>query len=215
MQAFRDALQDCSLEDLGYSGDCYTWRRGRIRQRLDRAVANGAWITMHPGAILQNLEFIKSDHRPILLDTDYKEFYPPVNPGPKRFEAKWIQETDFRHEVVRAWEAASTTDEGGVLGRLGRMHEALHIWDSQILRKPKRRLRKAQRDLEKAMSGPINAENEEKAKEMSNLIEILLEQDEIFWAQRSRVNWLQLGDRIHLFSITLHQLGGKRILLLN
>jgi hypothetical protein len=173
---------------------------------------------MHPGATLQNLEFIKSDHRPILLDTNYKEVNSPVNPGPKHFEGKWFQETDFRQEVVFAWEATSITGEGGVLGWLGRMHEALHAWDSQILRKPKKRLRKAQRDLEKAMSGPISAENEEKGKEMSNdsnLIELLLKQDEIFWAQRSRVNWLQLGDRIHLFSITLHQLGGKRILLLN
>jgi hypothetical protein len=30
MQAFRDVLSDCSLEDLGFVGDPYTWKRGRI-----------------------------------------------------------------------------------------------------------------------------------------------------------------------------------------
>jgi hypothetical protein len=45
------------------------------------------------------------------------------------------------------------------------------------------------------MSGPISDENENKAKEMANLIELLLEQDEVYWAQRSRSNWLQHGDR--------------------
>jgi hypothetical protein len=42
MQAFQDALIDCELEDLGFSGDNFTWKRGRIRERLDMAVANGA-----------------------------------------------------------------------------------------------------------------------------------------------------------------------------
>ena len=31
MQNFRDALVDCELEDMGCSGELYTWRRRRIR----------------------------------------------------------------------------------------------------------------------------------------------------------------------------------------
>jgi hypothetical protein len=52
MQGFRDALVDCGLEDLGHIGYPFTWRSGRIRERLDRAVANGSLSTMHPGAVL-------------------------------------------------------------------------------------------------------------------------------------------------------------------
>ena len=33
-----------------------------------------------------------------------------------------------------------------------------------------------------------------KQKELSVLIENLLEQDEIYWAQRGRINWLKKGD---------------------
>jgi hypothetical protein len=40
MSAFREALLDCKLEDLGFIGDNFTWHRGRIREHLDRAVAN-------------------------------------------------------------------------------------------------------------------------------------------------------------------------------
>jgi hypothetical protein len=85
MQAFRDAVNDCNLEDIGFSGDPFTWRRGRIRERLDRELASSTWITMHPEASLQHLECMRSDHRPILLDTD-----PRVSNGNsgkvKRFE---------------------------------------------------------------------------------------------------------------------------------
>jgi hypothetical protein len=45
------------------------------------------------------------------------------------------------------------------------------------------------------MRGPINPENEQRKKEISELIEKLLEQDEIRWNQRARANWLQNGDR--------------------
>jgi hypothetical protein len=149
---------------------------------------------MYPGAKLQHLGFVRSDHRPILLDTDYQEI---KNTGPrlKHFEAKWLRESGFRQVVQRAWDEAASISEDGVLGRLSRMHDSLHAWDSHVLRKPKRRLHKAQRELEKAMNGPISDENESKAKEMADLIELLLEQDEVYWAQRSRADWLQFGDR--------------------
>ena len=45
------------------------------------------------------------------------------------------------------------------------------------------------------MSGPSSDEKEAIAKEMSDLIELLLEQEEVQWMQRSRANWLQYGDR--------------------
>jgi endonuclease/exonuclease/phosphatase family metal-dependent hydrolase len=52
MQAFHDAMNDCNLEDIGFSGDPFTWCRGRIREHLDRALASNTWITMHPEASL-------------------------------------------------------------------------------------------------------------------------------------------------------------------
>jgi hypothetical protein len=174
MQAFRDTLSDCALEDIGFSGDQFTWKRRRIRERLDRAVADGAWSLMHPGANLRHLEYTRSDHRPILLDTDYQGNQNQGHNGPNRFEAKWLQEEGFKEEVEKAWAAASTVP-GGVLGRLSHMHAALHAWDKRVLKKPKRRLRSAQRELDAALSGPITDESEKKAKEKANLIEILLE----------------------------------------
>jgi hypothetical protein len=164
MRAFRDALADCDLEDIGYIGDPFTWRRERIRARLDKAVATGDRITMHPGAILQHLQWTKSDHRPILLDTNYEPLASLKKNGPKQFEEKWLKENQFRQEVVQAWEAANLGNDDGVLACLGRMHTSLHAWDNRILKKPKGRLRKAQHELQKALDGPMTDENEVIAK---------------------------------------------------
>jgi hypothetical protein len=195
MQNFRNLLTDCQLEDLGFSGDPFTWKRGRVRERLDRALANRAWMDMNPDAMVQHLEYMRSDHRPILLDTDYVNTL-PNHQRSRKFEAKWLQEETFNDVVKQAWDNASEdVADGGVHARLEHMHAALHAWDASFLKKPRRSIRKAQRRLEKAMSGPITDESELIAKETAALIELLLEQEEMHWMQRSRANWLQYGDR--------------------
>jgi endonuclease/exonuclease/phosphatase family metal-dependent hydrolase len=71
MQAFHVALTDCELEDMGYIGDIFTWRRGNLRERLDRGAVNQAWNNLFPNASLINSETTRSDHRPLLVDTEY------------------------------------------------------------------------------------------------------------------------------------------------
>jgi hypothetical protein len=144
MQAFQDALTDCELEDLGYSGNNFTWKRGRIRERLDRAVANGAWNIMHPGAVLQHLEYTRSDHHPILLDTDYQQTVVDHSKKSKKFEARWLHEKGFREMVEKTWSNASMmVPVGNVLAKLGHLHGAMHAWDASVVQKPKKKLRKA------------------------------------------------------------------------
>jgi hypothetical protein len=197
IQDFHRALDDCDLSDLGYVGDIYTWHRGNMRSRLDRAVGNLTWNQMYLDAAVIHLEYNHSDHRPLLLDTEYYAAQNPVqNKGQRNFEAKWFREENFGEIVKDEWEAAvGATSPIDVLQRLKTMHSGLHAWDQRVLRRPKRRLREAQRDLENVMRGPINQETDRRKHEISNLIEKLLEQEEIKWKQRSRANWLHHGDR--------------------
>jgi hypothetical protein len=105
MDAFRDTLMECGLEVLGLSGDIFSWKRDRIRERLDRGVATGSWMTMHPTDGIQHLEFIKSDHRSILLNTEMQMAQSNNRSKVKRFEARWVQENGFREKVQQTWES--------------------------------------------------------------------------------------------------------------
>jgi hypothetical protein len=60
----------------------------------------------------------------------------------------------------------------------------MHDWDKKVLKKPKKRLRRAQREFYQAVFGALTHESEIKAKEMAELIEQILEQEEIEWMQR-------------------------------
>jgi hypothetical protein len=76
MGMFKEALEDCGMEDLGYSGDMFTWCNhhhnveGYIRERLDRAVANWEWMEMFSGYEVTNGEQRHSDHRPIIFSLE-------------------------------------------------------------------------------------------------------------------------------------------------
>ena len=48
---FREALDDCNLEDFGFLGDKLTWKRGNIKEQIDRALA------MIPGTIILLMPF--------------------------------------------------------------------------------------------------------------------------------------------------------------
>lgn len=53
MESFRAILDNCQLENLGFSGPWFMWERGRlwennIMEGLDRGVANSAWWGLFP-----------------------------------------------------------------------------------------------------------------------------------------------------------------------
>lgn len=93
LQAFSDSLADCALSDMGYSGDIFTWQRGRIRERLDRGVSNAQWNALFPTARLENGGMLNSDHSPLIVETVVRaDSDANTRRGPKCFEARWLKE---------------------------------------------------------------------------------------------------------------------------
>jgi hypothetical protein len=111
MQSFHDALADCGLSDMGYEGDKFTWQRGRIQERLDRGLANGAWNQLHPMATLVNSEMTKSDNRPLVVDTEGGDVV-QCGEMKKQFEAHWLSEATVNEIVHTAWERANKHGAG-------------------------------------------------------------------------------------------------------
>lgn len=62
---FRRCLQQSGLQDMGYCGPKYTWSRGAVDERLDRACCNWEFMETFPNTLVHNLMRLKSDHRPI------------------------------------------------------------------------------------------------------------------------------------------------------
>lgn len=195
MQDFHDALDDCDLVDMGYSGDMFTWQRGKIRERLDRGVTNAQWNAMFPSANLRNCETLKSDHRPLVVEMDQADILYGRRDSPKRFEARWLKEETVQEIVQTAWARAVAQGQSSVMTKVNKVHADLHVWDKETLKKPVHRIKKLKRELESLRRGEMTDESIANQKETLLQLELLLEQEEIYWIQRARANWLKHGDR--------------------
>lgn len=74
MEDFRRPLEDCQLEDIGFSRTWFTWERGQImerniRERIDRRVATNAWLQLFPTYSLRHLSHFFLNHYPLLIET--------------------------------------------------------------------------------------------------------------------------------------------------
>ena len=72
MQAFRDALDDYGLMDLGYKGYPFTWCNNRDPTCttwvcLDHGVASVDWLQKFPTAILEHVDVTNSNHKCLSL----------------------------------------------------------------------------------------------------------------------------------------------------
>lgn len=115
MAAFQKTLTDCSLTDLGYSGPTFTWKNGRrkglVRLRLVRAVANMEWIELFQHHRVFHLAAPHSDHLPILVAHGLERHKGYARWGHVTcFEPYWIRDGNFPSELEAGW-----TSQGSIL----------------------------------------------------------------------------------------------------
>jgi hypothetical protein len=97
---------------------------------------------MFPLAGVINENFSKSDHRPIMVNTRYLENVEAARLARKKmFEAKWLLEESFDEIVSAAWESAHVHGPSDFATRVKKVHLALHAWDMQTLKEPRRCLK--------------------------------------------------------------------------
>lgn len=167
---------------------------------MDRALVNDSWSLKFEGAVLKHLGYARSDHRPILMDTETLETHEGSGERVLRFEAKWLKESNFCDVAHGAWDLASSREQlGDLASKLAFVHTQLHHWDRSVLRSTRKKIRSVQRELEQIMRGDVNESSLARQRELAEEIDKLLEQEELHWFQRSRINWLLFGDKNTLF----------------
>nr|XP_040251683.1 uncharacterized protein LOC120968772 [Aegilops tauschii subsp. strangulata] len=143
---------------MGFVGEQFTWRRRRLRERLDKAVCNRAFLGLFPAVVVTNAAHTKSDHQPVVIDLEGAAGMDQQTCSrPKQFKARWLQEEEMLQRVTKAWERTCMSD--CLARRTTVVHQDLHKWDQEVLKAPQHRLKELKEELESSRSGPLTDES--------------------------------------------------------
>uniref|UniRef100_A0A803NML1 Reverse transcriptase domain-containing protein n=1 Tax=Cannabis sativa TaxID=3483 RepID=A0A803NML1_CANSA len=203
MDAFRDTLSFCSLHQQPFHGDKFTWIKGRhnpnaLKERLDWCFLNDLWETIFKPITTAHLDYYSSDHRAIAVTIDYitSNQQQLTRKTRFRFEKIWLKEPDAAAIIRAHW---SDTDAGGMdifLANLQSCTDALQQWHIRKFGNMKKNITNMQQQvsrLNNAADRSVSTMDE--LKDSEAILDELLQQEETYWHQRSRVDSLQCGDQ--------------------
>ncbi|XP_060961854.1 uncharacterized protein LOC133032051 [Cannabis sativa] len=139
MSDFQQALDKCSLVDMGFEGQCFTWLNKRhggahVQERLDRYFCNQEWHDLYPSVRVLNGDLLHSDHRLVVASlenvirhqrNDRKRCF--------RFETHWLKDDECHDIVQRTWLASEVSspldNQDCILDIFGRCADQLGAWN--------------------------------------------------------------------------------------
>ncbi|GJU13353.1 reverse transcriptase [Tanacetum coccineum] len=193
IEEFHSFILATQLFEIPSKGLNYTWDNNRkddasIRERIDRGFANGSLLHIFPHHTLTHYPLIGSDHAPLL----YRSC-----PEPKRqkrffrFESMWTLENSCEEIIRTFWRNERCTDH------IDSLEENLSICAN-------------------GLPLPPIAENCTRQHFLKQNLEETWLKEEMYWHQRSRVNWLKYGDQnLRFFHLSIiHRSQRNRITML-
>jgi hypothetical protein len=195
---FQDTLNDCNMQDIGWHGDIYTWSNNQetshhIKERLDRFCASSAWLSKFPRSTNYHLPFHSSDHIPILLvfGTHY-DFRNDSHHSHtiKRFEHLWLQDPQS-HTIIREEWFKNHPD---TKTKLQHTFDHIYNWGHNTFGNIPKQIKQTHQQLHAKKVNIPTKEDISEIHQMEDKLDKLMKQEETWWAQRAKANWLQHGD---------------------
>ncbi|KAJ6670073.1 hypothetical protein OIU85_019845 [Salix viminalis] len=198
---FPTCIAQSSLQQVPYNGFRMSWHNGQsgdntIMRKLDWVFGNLPLLTAWPIARVQFLPRHQSDHSAMIMALNG----PKLRERPSfKFMNQWAEHGDFHEIVQRVWrESIPGNPMFRLTTKLAKLKQLLrnkhlrctsHI--SFRVYKAKSAWTEAQHQLD---LDPSSVRFREIERERAGLYWTLCREEEAFYKQRSRVQWLSLGD---------------------
>ncbi|VFQ59794.1 unnamed protein product [Cuscuta campestris] len=192
IDGFREVVIYCSLHDLGYVGNHFTWERGRdtpnwVCERLDRGMGTESWLRLFDKVEVLHIEIVSSDHSALFLTL--RSMTISYAPKPFRFENAWLKEIDVKEAVTMEWEIGMGCP---ISDRILRCGEYLQQWGRQKHAVFRDKLRKSKQQMAKYRNSH-DAEHRYLYRCAQEAYKQVLEQQDLYWKQRAKQYWLKMS----------------------
>ncbi|MDO7987362.1 reverse transcriptase domain-containing protein, partial [Sweet potato little leaf phytoplasma] len=197
---FRNVLDDCFLKDLRPKEDFFTWHNNRrgihVWERLDRFLCNTPFDVLFDNIGVLHLDWLFSDHRPIeVILNSRKSIGSHRHNKPFRFEEFWTVHGECEDLISRNgdWKGSGIPLTPLSLD-LKNCSIALSNWGRSLNSKRKNRIKECKSALKEAYKN-IALIDFDSIHSIEFELDKLMEEEEIYWKQRSREDWLRWGDK--------------------
>lgn len=163
----------------------------RVRERLDRFLADDGWTTLFPYFEVLHFPIYRSDHAPILLKFG-KENRRNKNGKVFRFDAMWLSNEECGGVVSKAWQ---NSNGGNIVERIGAVASSLSKWASSTFGAMKKKIREVESRLKCLQARAHDARVLEQCREAADELDELHRVEESYWYARAWANELRDGDK--------------------
>lgn len=192
---FRNLVENCKIKVVRSTGNVLSWTGWRdnvwIQCRLDRSFGNDEWFQLFPRSNVEYMDMWPSDHRPLLLSFTYE---PDDNArGRFFFDKRMVGKPGFEEAVRRGWDNKTEAISPTIMDRLISCRRELARWKKTNLFNSKTVIQRLQFELEVEIA-KVHPSVWSMRRLRMELAEAYRE-EERYWRQRSREQWLREGDR--------------------
>ncbi|KAK2663492.1 hypothetical protein Ddye_002066 [Dipteronia dyeriana] len=202
MSKFREALEDCGLEDMGFISPSFTWSNKMegnymIIKRIYRSFCNREWRGMFPHFSVRHIDFWSSDHIPLVLEFSAGAQIIPLTRKGRRlfFEECWTDDRECKGIVNSMGKGPVGSDVvDDILNKIENCGKILKSWNI----KKRRELRKDIKAKREALANACKDDITYSWKVVNILAASLdeaLDYEERYWKQRAKMDWLKNVDR--------------------
>ncbi|XP_009765751.1 uncharacterized protein [Nicotiana sylvestris] len=193
---FRKFMSDTRMNELPTVGRDYTWINNHTYSKIDRGLVNIDWMITMRSMSIQILEPSFSNNSPLKLMISQMQ---RKKTSPFRFFNCIAKHPQFIPEVDQAWNTTGGDWKlQGVKNKLKRVKQVIKRLNTQYYKGVEDRIRVIRRELqevyEKISCRMLNAKLIEEVNELNSKLEKWILIEERIYRQRSRVQWLKLGD---------------------
>lgn len=164
-----------------------------IQERLDRGFRNWQWRTVFSQAFIQHLLALKSNHKPLLLNTLSFTF---LLKKPFQFESMWTRESSMVEVIALA-------------KNLRNIKQALKNWNRYCFGNIHAHINSLKSTIEYLQESPTSPENLCKEHLAQSNLNDILKREGLMWTDKSRSKWMIEGDCnagfFHITSIIYHR----------
>ncbi|KAK4259188.1 hypothetical protein QN277_005544 [Acacia crassicarpa] len=197
---FKCFVADCELEDLGYNGPIFTWCNNRdypetIHERIDRALGNLQLREQLPCLQVFNVVPAGSDHHFLFIQCQYEK---RQQSRTFRFESAWVSHGNFLDVIKGCWRNSSDQDHSVLetfVSNLKRCRKRLIAWSKKEFPNSGKTIEPLKTHLDELTQVVRTPDIARGIANIKGDLERLLECEEQYWWQRSRINWLGAGDK--------------------